>query len=128
VVYEQFARGTSLSHSGRAADCLEVANLIRKNEHRRYARQPLTARLRVLWEDADGQSRVCTADLVNISIEGMKILVDVQMAPRTYVTVNDRKCGLMGRGSVRYCRFEKGKYAVGLEFSGGTGWHAASDS
>ena len=52
-----------------------MANLIRKNERRRYARQPLTARLRVLWEDADGQSQVCMADLVSISIEGMKILV-----------------------------------------------------
>jgi len=105
-----------------------VANIIRKNEHRRYSRQPLTARLRVLWEDADGHSRVCTADLVNVSIEGMKILVDFQMAPRTYVTVNDRKSGLVGRGSVRYCRFEKGKYAVGLEFNGGNGWKPAGDS
>ena len=105
-----------------------MANTVRKTEQRRYARQPLTGRIRILWEDADGQSRVYTADLVNISIEGMKILVDVQMAPRTYVTVNDRKYGLMGRGSVRYCRFEKGKFAVGLEFSGGTGWQPASDS
>jgi len=105
-----------------------VANAVRKTEQRRYARQTLTGRIRILWEDADGQSRVYTADLVNISIEGMKILVDVQMAPRTYVTVNDRKYGLMGRGSVRYCRFEKGKFAVGLEFSGGTGWNPASNS
>ena len=105
-----------------------MANIIRKNERRRYARQPLTARLRVLWEDADGHSCVCTADVVSVSIEGMKILVDFQMAPRTYVTVNDRKSGLLGRGSVRYCRFEKGKYAVGLEFNGGNGWKPASDS
>ena len=105
-----------------------MTNIVRKNERRRYARQPLTGRLRILWEDADGQSRVCTADLVSISIEGVKILVDIQMAPRTYVTVNDRKSGLMGRGSVRYCRFEKGRFAVGLEFSGGTGWKPAGNS
>ena len=99
-----------------------MAITIRRTEQRRHARQPLTGRIRILWEDGDGQSRVCAADLVNISVEGMKILVDVQMATRTYVTVNDRKYGLVGRGSVRYCRFEKGKFAVGLEFSGGTGW------
>jgi hypothetical protein len=63
------------------------------------------------------------AELVDISARGMKIRVDIQMAPRTFVSVNDRDIGIMGRGSVRSCQFEKGKYAVGLEFSGGTGWN-----
>ena len=62
------------------------------------------------------------AELVDISSRGIRIRVDAQMAPRTYVTINDRELGITGRGSVRYCRYEKGKYAVGLEFSGGTGW------
>jgi hypothetical protein len=85
-------------------------------------RYPLSAKIRVLWEDADGQHRVCPAHLVEISERGMRILVDVQMTARTYVSVNELELGIMGRGSVRYCRYQKGKYAVGLEFSGGTGW------
>ena len=63
------------------------------------------------------------ADLENISRKGIRIRVDARMGTGTYVSVNDRAIGVMGRGSVRYCRYEKGKYAVGVEFSGGTGWN-----
>ena len=99
-----------------------MGNLVRKAEQRKYQRYPVSAKLRVLWEDADGQNQVCRAELVEVSVKGMRILVDIQMSPRTYVTVNDREIGIMGRGSVRFCRYQKGKYAVGVEFSGGTGW------
>jgi len=58
-------------------------------------------------------------------VSGIRILVDTRIAPWTYVTVNDRAIGVTGQGPVRHCRFEKGKYAVGLEFSGGTGWNPA---
>jgi hypothetical protein len=105
-----------------------MADPVRKTEHRQHVRHPIMGKVRILREDADGQGRVCAAELVDISIRGMRILVDIQMTPRTYVTVNDQKMGVMGRGSVRYCRFEKGKYAVGLEFSGGTGWNPAAGS
>ena len=99
-----------------------MANSLRKLEQRQHARQAIAGKLRVLWQDADGRERVCAAELVNISLKGLRIRVDIQMAPRTYVTVNDQEIGISGRGSVRYCRYEKGKYAVGLEFTGGTGW------
>ena len=101
-----------------------MANSPRKLEKRQHTRQPIAGKLRVLWQDADGQERVCAAELVNISLKGLRIRVDIQMEPRTHVTVNDQEIGISGRGSVRYCRYEKGKYAVGLEFSGGTGWDA----
>lgn len=100
-----------------------MTNQVRKAEQRRDARQALAGKLRLLWEDTEGQHQVRTADLENVSKSGIKIRVDVQMAPRTYVTVNDRAIGIMGRGCVRYCRFERGKYSVGLEFTGGTGWN-----
>ena len=99
-----------------------MANLPGKIEKRQHERQPIAGKLRVLWQDTDGRERVCAAELVNISLKGLRIRVDIQMAPRTYVMVNDQEIGISGRGSVRYCRYEKGKYAVGLEFTGGTGW------
>jgi len=99
-----------------------MANQVRTTERRRQTRYPKTGKLRVLGEDVDGQSRMFLAELVEISLKGMKILVDAPMGARSYVSVNDREIGVMGRGCVRYCRFEKGKYAVGLEFSNGTGW------
>lgn len=100
-----------------------MANQVSKGEQRRDARHSIAGKLRLLWEDAEGKQQVRTAELENVSRSGIKIRVDVQMAPRTYVTVNDREIGIMGRGSVRYCRYERGKYSVGLEFSGGTGWN-----
>jgi hypothetical protein len=99
-----------------------VAYSIRSSEKRRDIRQPIAGKLRVLWEDSEGKPQICIAELVDISSKGLKIRVDLQMPPRTDVSVNDRERGIMGRGCVRYCRFEKGKYSVGLEFSGGTGW------
>jgi hypothetical protein len=62
------------------------------------------------------------AELVEVSKFGVCIRVDVNMPARTYVTINARELSIMGRGSVRYCRFQRGKYTVGLEFNGGTGW------
>ena len=99
-----------------------MANQVRKADQRKETRHPMAGKLRLLWEDADGKQQVRTADLEDVSRSGIKIRVDFQMAPRTYVTVNDREIGIMGRGSVRYCRYERGKYSVGLEFTGGTGW------
>src|SRR5712671_4680170 len=98
-----------------------MANLLRKVDRRQHRRQAMGGKLRVLWQDAEGRERVCAAEIVDISVNGLKIRVDIQMAARTYVTVNERAIGITGRGSVRYCRYEKGRYVVGLEFSGGTG-------
>lgn len=100
-------------------------NSPRKIERRKHDRQAMDGKLRVLWHDPEGGERVCAAELVDVSVNGLKIRVDTQMAARTYVTVNEQAIGITGRGSVRYCRYEKGKYIVGLEFAGGTGWIAS---
>ena len=100
-----------------------MANQIRTAEHRRHARHPITGKVRVLWDPGDGESRICLAELVEVSESGLRIRVDTAITPRSYVTINHRESGIMGRGSVRFCRFIKGKYSVGLEFVGGTGWH-----
>ena len=99
-----------------------MAKSILKGERRRHNRQPIAGKLRVLWHEAEGREQVCSAELVDISVNGLRMRVDRQMAPHTYVTVNDLGIGISGRGSVRYCRYENGKYVVGLEFAGGTGW------
>jgi len=97
-----------------------MPNSSRRAERRRHDRQPITGKLRVLWHDAEDREQVCAAEVVDISVNGVRMRVDMKMAPQTYVTVNDREIGITGRGSVRYCRYEKGKYVVGLEFVGGT--------
>ena len=116
--------GTALSPLSRPGDW---ADAWRVTERRRATRSTITGAVRVLWEDASGQDCVCTAKVANISASGLKIMVDTKIPERTYVSVNDRALGITGRASVRYCRFEKGKYAVGLEFSG-TGWRTRQGS
>jgi len=99
-----------------------VAISSRTAERRRDTRHPVTGTFRILWDNAEGQTQVCMAQLVDVSSKGVKMLVDRHLTPHTYVTINDQTHGIMGRGSVRYSHYQKGKYAVGLEFSSGTGW------
>ena len=77
----------------------------------------------MLWQDASGRERVTSAQLVDISVGGLKVRVDEAVPVRSYIICNDHKLGISGRGAVRYCNYLKGKYEIGVEFSGGTGWH-----
>jgi hypothetical protein len=94
----------------------------RKNEARRYERQEASGRLQILWEDGTGEQKMMHGRIVNVSVEGVQVLVDEKIPVRSYVYCIDPKLGIRGRGSVRYCNFTKGKYQIGLEFSGGSGW------
>jgi hypothetical protein len=93
----------------------------RKNS-RRYSRYDASGLLRILWEDSDGREKVSNGRLVNVSVEGIQVLVDEKIPIRSYVSCNDSQLGIRGRGSVRYCNFRKGKYQIGIEFGGGSGW------
>ncbi len=95
---------------------------LRKSEARRFGRVPAEGRLQILWEDAQGHPRMSMGRLVNVSVEGVQVLVDEKIPARTYVHCSDAKLGIRGRASVRYCEYSKGKYRIGLEFSGGSGW------
>jgi hypothetical protein len=94
----------------------------RVTEARRNVRHAASGALRILWEDPAGRDRVSNARLKNISANGLQLEVNEQLPVRTYVTCNDAKLGIAGRGMVRYCNHFKGKYLIGIEFSGGTGW------
>ena len=65
---------------------------------------------------------ISRADVVDVSISGLKLRVEEKIPVRTYIACNEPALGFSGRGSVRYCHFERGKFAVGIEFMGGTGW------
>jgi c-di-GMP-related signal transduction protein len=94
----------------------------RMSEARKEVRHARTGSLRVLWEDAAGREKITNAQLRNISSHGAQLEVTEQIPLRTSVSCNDLKLGITGRGSVRYCKFANGKYLVGLEFAGGTGF------
>jgi hypothetical protein len=52
----------------------------------------------------------------------MGLRADQAIPLRSPVSCNEEKLGIRGRGTVRHCTFLKGKYEIGVEFSGGTGW------
>ena len=99
-----------------------ASNLVRKGDLRRETRHPLQGSLRILWENSDGRERISRAQVVDVSPSGLKLRLEEKIPIRTYVSCNEPKLGLCGRGSVRYCHFAKGKFDVGIEFTGGSGW------
>ena len=99
-----------------------ASNVIRKGNLRREVRYPLDGLLRILWVDSDGREVISKAQIVDVSVSGLKLRLEGKIPVRTYVSCNEPKLGVCGRGSVRYCHFAKGKFEIGIEFSGGTGW------
>lgn len=93
-----------------------------KKNGRRHPRVPIDGQVRILWADADGREHVLQAKLLNISAYGIAFHADQAVPLRSYVTCNYEKLGIRGRGTVRHCTYCKGRYVIGVEFSGGTGW------
>jgi c-di-GMP-related signal transduction protein len=94
----------------------------RTTNTRKHIRYAATGELRLLLEDRAGTEAVISASLKNVSAEGMQLLISEKIPVLSYVRCNDGKLGLCGRGRVRYCNYLKGKYLIGVEFRGGTGW------
>ena len=99
----------------------------RKFDTRRHVRYAVTGPLRVLWEDREGKEAVIQASLMNVSVEGFQLLVSEKIPLLSYLRCNEPKLGLCARGRVRYCNYLKGKYLIGVECRGGTGWHPPAD-
>jgi c-di-GMP-related signal transduction protein len=94
----------------------------RRINTRRHMRQPASGELRLLWENRAGGEGFIPAKLMNVSVEGLQLLISEKLPVPSYVSCNDGKLGICGRGRVIYCNYVKGKYLIGVEFRGGTGW------
>jgi hypothetical protein len=101
--------------------------MIRQSDSRRQNRFAVNGEIRVLWTDDAGTDRISRATVLNVSKSGLQLRVDDKVPLRAYVFCNDRGLGICGRGSVRYCNAVKGKFVIGLEFSGGTGWNEPAE-
>ncbi len=95
--------------------------IARKTDTRRHTRHLRDGMIRILWEDNDGRERVSNARVVNVSANGLKLRMDENISVRSYVVCNEVSLGIVGRASVRYCIFNKGKYEIGLEFGSDSG-------
>ena len=67
------------------------------------------------------------ASLVDVSAFGAKFRLTARIPAGSWLMFNHHKAGISGRGTVRYCRMVKSSYEIGVHFSGGTGWNAASN-
>jgi hypothetical protein len=99
-----------------------ASNVVRKGELRKHPRYPLSGTVRILWEDSEARQVVTRARLVDVSVSGVQLMVENPIPIRTLIYCNEPALSIAGRGSVRYCQFSKGKYRIGIDFAGGTGW------
>jgi hypothetical protein len=87
-------------------------------ERRRRTRTPAEGTIRFLWTDEAGQERISVGELVDVSPSGLRLKVLERIPARTYILCNESRLGISGRGAVRHCNFSKGKYVLGIEFTG----------
>ena len=97
----------------------------RKTNVRRHVRHPATGEVRLRWQEPSGRQRVVPAIIMNASAEGLQLRISEPIPVRSPVSCTGPQLCLSGRGTVRYCNFVKGKYLIGVEFRGGTGWSGA---
>ena len=115
VVAEAYAESTLATYQG-------IHATLRKSNTRREVRHEVNLPVRILWTDESGREIFGPARLVNVSVHGMQLQVETRIPARTTITCNEMSLGISARGAARYCNFAKGKYLVGVECSGGTGW------
>jgi hypothetical protein len=91
-------------------------------ERRRYSRTAVEGTIRFLWTDETGKERISAGEVIDVSVAGLRVRALERVPARTYISCNDTRLGIAGRGTVRHCNFSKGKYILGIEFTGGTGY------
>jgi hypothetical protein len=98
------------------------SNVKPRANSRRYRRYALNSTIRLLWYDTEGSECIAEAKVVEVSVSGLKLCLDRALPVRSFIVCNDRELGVAGGGTIRYCIANHGKYEIGVEFSGGTGW------
>lgn len=91
-------------------------------EHRRDARTPFAAAIRITWQDSSGHTRVVNAKVLDRSKSGMGLETKEAVEVRTMVQVQSGGSRQLGLASVRYCARKGMRFVVGLEFTRGFRW------
>ncbi len=94
----------------------------RANDSRRHVRHATRGKLSITWQDSSGRRKASEAELIDVSVAGLKLKVAERIPVNAMVSCEGPKQGIRGTGSVRYCNSSQGKYVAGLEFKNGTGW------
>jgi PilZ domain-containing protein len=89
---------------------------------RRHERISENAPIRLMWKDRFGGDKFANGRVLDVSEEGMRIELPIQIEERIYVTFRADTIPLNGTASVRSCVRQTPKFVVGLEFAGGLKW------
>jgi hypothetical protein len=92
---------------------------------RREERSQAPATIRVSWRDSHGVDKFATVKTHDVSPSGLRLELPEAVPLRTLVILQSTALGLHGTASVRSCVSQKGRYVVGLEFTGGLKWDPA---
>src|SRR5665213_1609393 len=70
------------------------------------------------WQDpATGGVRRISARCTDLSASGARVETTDRFSPQSLVLVSSEQFGRMGNATVRYCRREGMRFAVGLQFT-----------
>ncbi|MGA2134121.1 MAG: PilZ domain-containing protein [Bryobacteraceae bacterium] len=88
---------------------------------RREERYPITCPVLLSWQRANGETVTARGTCREVSLHGARVECSEAVLARSSVYLNAPSHGLMGNATVRYCRRQGLKFAIGLEFT----WAAA---
>ena len=74
------------------------------------------------WMDEHGDPMTCRGECVDVSTNGVRVLLTAKIPVGTVVQVQASDIGVHGSACVRTCQREKMDYIAGMEFVGGFQW------
>jgi len=92
----------------------------RQERRRRAVRYPCSGAIRLAW--TSNFDKYAMGECVDISRTGLRMLISDPIPVRTNVCFKADCLAFGGSGTVRFCKRLKGRYVVGLDFSGGLTW------
>ena len=91
-----------------------------QERRRRAVRYPCSGAIRLAW--TSNFDKYAMGECVDISRTGLRMLISDPIPLRTSVCFKADCLAFGGSGTVRFCKRLKGRYVVGLDFSGGLTW------
>lgn len=93
------------------------------NGLRREGRTDSKGKVRLTWVDEQGNPFTSRGECIDVSTNGLRIIVTARIAQGTVVQVEAKDLKVHGSACVRSCQREKLDYILGMEFVGGFQWN-----
>lgn len=84
---------------------------------RRHPRRPLTGRVRLLWDDGNGNSKFVNGTCLDFSETGLRIEIPISIPVSTSVTLSADRINLIAAATVKHLVRRGPQFVVGVELS-----------